>query len=113
MKRLLLALMCGAALLTGSNALSATEYHDYEFNQERMIVTQSVVYVASSFDGMDYITCYDHYGARLWNTAFASKIVSWKIQDDMLFVFSKAHTGHKTFLTCLNRWSGLAYWERP
>lgn len=109
MKYLWIALaLCMAAPVFADNRTS-----DYDFNQERMIVDQGMIFLISTFDREDGITAYDYYGNRLWETRFKSKILSWDVQPRLIFVFSKDRFGRSTFLNCLDRVTGIVLWERP
>lgn len=86
---------------------------DYNFQQDRMLVSSNAVFVISSFDTQDHITAYTHYGVRIWSAPFHAKIISWQMAGDFIFVFSKDRKGSSTYLTCLDRVSGELVWQRP
>ncbi len=86
---------------------------DYNFQQERMLLSSDAIFVISSFDTLDYITAYSYYGVRLWYVLFYAKILSWEIANDHIFVFSKDRAGHSTYLTCLDRYTGELIWQKP
>ncbi len=85
---------------------------DTRLEQERMIVESSFVYVASSFAEHDSICCHTHGGKMLWDLSFHSQVVSWDIQGDFLFVFSRSRHEEHVFLTCINKNNGTVLWER-
>lgn len=86
---------------------------DYEFNQERMIVDHGEIFLISTFKTQDGVTVYNFNGQRLWEVKFHAKIMSWNVQPDIIFVFSKDRDGHSTYLTCLDRFTGRCLWQRP
>lgn len=86
---------------------------DYDFQQERMLLSSNAVFVISTFDSEDHVTAYTYYGTRIWNAPFHAKILSWQLAGDFVFVFSKDRNGHKTYLTCIDRDSGALVWQRP
>lgn len=88
-------------------------YTDYGFEQERMVIDRGEIFIVSSFDSEDHLTVYDFLGNRLWDTTFHAKITSWKVVEDLVIVFSKSRAGHKTYLTCLDRFTGRLIWQRP
>lgn len=91
----------------------AVHFDDYDFEQERMKLTPEAIYIVSCFDSEDHLTAYTYYGVRLWDDPFFAKILSWEIVDDMVIVFSKDPSGHRTYLTCINRINGQMIWQRP
>ena len=86
---------------------------DYDFQQERMLLSHDTIYIISCFDSEDHITAYSYYGTRLWDAPFHAKILSWQLADDYIFVFSKSRQGVKTYLTCINSYNGAMIWQRP
>lgn len=106
-----------AAVLCTTSVINAEEpkslYTDYGFEQERMVIDRGEIFIVSSFDSEDHLTVYDFLGNRLWDTTFHAKITSWRVVDDLVIVFSKSRAGHKTYLTCLDRYSGRMIWQRP
>ena len=88
-------------------------FHDYGFEQERMIIDNGEIFIISSFDSEDGVTVYSVYGKRLWETKFHAKILSWEVVEDLVIVFSKDRNGHKTYLTCLDRYTGTLLWQKP
>jgi hypothetical protein len=110
-KAVLSAALVLAAMSTGLCAQDT--YRDYGFEQERMVIQDSEIYLVSSFDDQDHVTAYNFFGQRLWNRPFFSKIMSWEVHGELIMVFSKDRKGKKTYLTCLNRSNGYILWERP
>ena len=105
-------LVLGAFLSLGSFCY-ADNFRDYDFEQERMLLSEDGIYILSSFDNSDGLTAYSYFGTRLWETTFHAKVTSWKVVGEYVFVFSKHRSGYKTYLTCLNRYTGAVLWERP
>ncbi|MBA3602921.1 MAG: hypothetical protein H0W50_04620 [Parachlamydiaceae bacterium] len=111
---ILLGLMLSCAIETQvSAAPTAPAPKDYNFQQERMLLSSNAVFVISSFDTQDHITAYTYYGVRLWNAPFHAKILSWQQAGDYIFVFSKDRKGNSTYLTCMDKCSGELVWQRP
>lgn len=88
-------------------------FQDYEFNQDKMQLSPTGIYVLSSFENNDYITAYTYKGQLLWEAPFHAKVVSWKIAGDAIFVLSKSRNANKSYLTSLDKFSGLMLWQRP
>lgn len=107
MKKLLVFFLCL------SSFCFAERFKDYDFEQERMILAEDGIYIISSFEQSDGLTAYSYNGARLWETTFYAKIISWRIAGDGIVVFSKDRAAPKTYLSCLNRYTGVVLWERP
>lgn len=115
--KLLKKMLLTATVICSATALSADEpkslYTDYGFEQERMLIDRGDIFIISSFDSEDHLTVYDFLGNRIWDDSFHAKITSWRVVDDLVFVFSKSRAGHKTYLTCLDRYTGRMIWQRP
>jgi hypothetical protein len=107
---LLLGFLFSTSLVTQASLLPT---EDYDFQQERMKLTIDSVIVISSFDNQDHVTAYTFSGVRLWNAPFHAKILSWQIAGDFVFIFSKDRKGTKTYITCINRHTGVAIWQKP
>ncbi|MBA3239240.1 MAG: hypothetical protein H0T62_12955 [Parachlamydiaceae bacterium] len=93
--------------------ISAAPVTDYDFQQERMLLSSNAVFVISSLDSQDHITAYTYYGARIWNAPYHAKILSWQLAGNYIFVFSKDRKGNSTYLTCMDKDSGAQIWQRP
>jgi hypothetical protein len=91
----------------------SSKFSDYDFSQDRMIVSTTRIYVISSFETADHIAAYSHEGKLIWNAVFHAKIISWQIQGDQIFVFSKDRGGYQTYVTCVDRYTGTMKWQRP
>ena len=112
MKMKFMALILSCLLLTGASAVHAGDFKDYDFQQDKMLLASDAIFMISSFESSDFVSAYSYYGDVLWNKKFHAKIVSWQIANDTVFVFSKARSGYKTYITCLDRRSGNVIWER-
>lgn len=99
--------------LSVASFATAGEFKDYEFKQERMLLSSDSVYIISAFENEDHITAYSYYGSFKWDMKFNAKVVSWQVAGDYIFVFSKSRLGYTTYLTCLDRFNGGIIWERP
>lgn len=106
-------LSIGSFAVAAPNSTPTYQFLDYEFQQEKMCLTQDSVVAVSSFKNQDFITAYTFNGEKLWDASFHAKIVSWKIVSDYVFVFSKHRDGTKTYITCLDRHTGSVIWQRP
>jgi outer membrane protein assembly factor BamB len=110
MKKFILALF----LSTASLVCADSGYNsDYSFDQDRMMLAEDGIYLISSFEDSDKVTAYSYYGELLWDTSFHAKITSWQIAGNNVIVFSKHRSGYKTYITCLDRYSGRLLWQRP
>ncbi len=112
MKKIICSLFLAAFLLSGSQSF-AQPIRDFDFNQERMVISKNRVYLLSSFDVRDYITCYNFYGDLLWSVPFHAKIISWRMVGDNLIVFSKDRAGDATYITNMDAITGSLIWQRP
>ncbi len=95
-----------------ASIVSAEQFGDYNFAQERMRLASDGIYIISSFEDSDKVTAYGYNGDFLWDTSFFAKITSWEIAGNSIFIFSKHRSGYKTYLTCLDRYSGRMIWQR-
>lgn len=98
-------------LVCGS--ISASIFSDRDFEQNHMITTNYSILILSPFDERDHITAYSDYGTLLWDVSINPKVISWKMKDGLLYVFSKSRYLEKTYLHCIDPSTGLILWERP
>lgn len=105
-------LFVGAFLLVGASVSAAAVPN---FNQDHMITTNYSVIVHSAFDNTDHITSYSDYGTFQWDVTMNTKVISMKMKDGLLYVFSGARStfANKTYVTCIDPVSGIVIWERP
>lgn len=82
-------------------------------NQERLMVTSHNLMIVSSFTNEDHVTAYNDYGTLLWDVTFRTQVVSWKLKDGDLYVFTKSRYKDSTYLTCIDPVTGTIIWERP
>lgn len=85
------------------------------FGQEStdpLVVHQKNVSVISSFEMVDYFSTYSEMGMLLWEVPFGSKIESWKLTDEALFIFSRHRKGSACYLTCVHPDTGALIWEK-
>lgn len=107
-------LILSISLLTYGSAFAGSAYlSDRDFNQDRMITTSYSVMILSPFEDSDYIASYGDHGTLLWEISFNPKVMSWKMKDGLLYVFSKSRYLEKTYLHCIDPASGKILWERP
>lgn len=101
------------ALTLTCTGLSASLVKDQPFENDRMFATSDALFVVSSYENEDAITAYSYNGIRLWNAPFHAKILSWRMVDNYIFVFSKHRLGTRTYVTCLCALTGELVWQRP
>jgi hypothetical protein len=77
------------------------------------MTTNQNIMVVTSLEDEDHITAYSDNGIRLWDQTFYPKIISWKLKDGYLYVFSKSRLLSTTYLTCMNPMTGIIIWEKP
>lgn len=109
-------LFIAASLALGASAFGLEhkeELKDYDFTQERMLLAQDGIYLISTFENSDAITAYTYYGDLLWEKSFFAKIISWQVAGRNIFVFSKHRSGYKTYITCIDRFTGALIWQKP
>lgn len=111
MKFLSAALLSICLLACGS--ATAAVFSDRDFESNHMITTTYSVMVLSAFEEEDHITAYSDYGTLLWDVMVNPKIISWKMKDGLLYVFSKSRYLEKTYLHCIDPATGKIVWERP
>jgi outer membrane protein assembly factor BamB len=99
--------------LLGASSASAAHFSDRDFDQDHMITTNYSILILSAFEDEDHITAYSDYGTLLWDVTVHPKIISWKMKDGLLYVFSKSRYLEKTYLTCIDPATGYIIWERP
>lgn len=109
--KLLRALFVGALLLVGAEATAAVP----NFSQDHMITTNYSIIVHSPFDSTDHITSYSDYGTFQWDVTMNTKVISMKMKDGLLYIFSATRSSFntKTYLTCVDPITGIILWERP
>ena len=94
-------------------AVTAKTYDNYDFQQEQMIIDGSDIFVLSSLDTTDHISKLNKYGDLVWQADFNSKIISWRVTRQDIYVFSKDRVSTTTtHLTRLDRFTGAPIWER-
>lgn len=99
--------------LLGCGSAMAGTFSDRDFDQDHMITTNYSILILSAFENDDHITAYTDYGTLLWDVTVHPKVISWKIKDGLLYVFSKSRYLEKTYLTCIDPATGYTLWERP
>jgi hypothetical protein len=81
-------------------------------SSEKLGIYADSIYVISAFDEINYFTTYHSSGDVIWEVPFNSKIITWKIKEDLLFIFSQARDGLAYYLTCLHANEGSLMWEK-
>jgi outer membrane protein assembly factor BamB len=99
--------------LLGCGNATAAIFSDRNFDQDHMIPTNYSIMILSAFEDEDHITAYSDYGSLLWDVAINTKVISWKLKDGLLYVFSKSRYLEKTYLHCIDPTTGRVIWERP
>ncbi len=100
------------ALLLAFGTLNAAEDLLMEGPCENFIVHSDKIYTVAAFSELTYFTGYSLDGTPLWEAPFGSEILSWKIKDDQLLIFSIARNKAAYFLTCVDANQGTLVWER-
>lgn len=99
--------------LLGCGGATASIFSDRNFDQDHMLTTNYSVMILSAFEDEDHISAYSDYGSLLWNVSVNPKIISWRMKDGLLYVFSKSRYLEKTYLHCIDPATGKIIWERP
>jgi hypothetical protein len=103
----------GIALLLSIASLSFAEEVQMEgFSTEPMVAGSDRIHLFSAFEQVTYLTTYSYAGEALWEMPFNSQVLSWKIKENQLLVFSKARSGFIYFLSCIDERDGALVWER-
>ncbi len=80
---------------------------------DRLSVRKNHVYAISTFNEIDYFSVYSDSGAFAWEVPFNSAILSWKTNDEFVFIFSRSRTGLAYYVTCIEPLTGKILWEKP
>ena len=107
------ALLAISLIACGSTSLATAYFSDRDFDQERMIITNYSLILLSPCEDEDHLTAYTDNGTLLWDVSIFPKVMSWKLKNGMLYVFSKSRQFDKTYLTCIDPATGFILWERP
>lgn len=100
--------------LMGFGAVSANSFTERSFNQDHMITTNyNQVIILSTYNDEDHITSYSDYGNFQWDIRLSTKVISMKIKEGYLYIFSRSRYTDKTYLTCADASTGIVIWERP
>jgi len=94
------------------------------FPQASILLQDDMIYTASSFEEVDYLSTFSFTGDLLWEVPFKAKILtidthcSWIESDennektDYLFVLSQSRDELAFFLSCIYPATGELLWER-
>ncbi len=93
-------------------AAMATEGGQDGFHSEKMVLKGGRVYVVSSFEDTDYFCMYSQNGDFLGEVPFSTKIVSWKLEDDLLVIFTKDRDGKAYYLAAFEMKEGKVVWNK-
>ena len=77
---------------------------------EQMGIAFDQIYVVSPFGGVTYFTAYSLAGDMVWEIPFISKILSWKVKEGLVFIFSQDPDGLCYYLNCLDASDGKLLW---
>lgn len=99
--------------LLSAGAASASYDMNRQFNQDYMITTPYNVIVVSSFNDADFLTAFNEYGSLAWKVKIPRNVLSMKLKDGYLYVFSQHHYKESTTLSCIDPINGSILWERP
>jgi len=105
MKFLRTAILGIGLLCAGSVAASSKLENDH------ILTTDQNIIVHSSKGLKDVVTAITKYGTFGWDVEFKAAIVSMKIKDDALYVYSKGHYGDTSYLHCIELHSGHVLWH--
>ena len=83
------------------------------YSAEPLTIVQEKICVVSSFEQKDFFTVYSLEGMPLWEVSFSSKVISWRVENDRVHVFSKDRAGKAYYLSCFEIEKGGLQWERP
>lgn len=101
-----------AFLLSFASLNAAEELQMGGLSNENLVLHYDNILIVSSFEQITYLTSFTLAGDPVWEAPFHSEILTWKINNGLLFVFSKSRTGSRYFLTCLDAAEGKLLWER-
>lgn len=115
MKKAIVSMLACTLLTTLSAHEEEMQEKAYPMSQqaEGMCINNGEIFVVSSFTDADHLTAYTVNGVWIWNVKFTSKMISWQVFDHYIFVFTKDKYGRSTYITCLDRHTGLVIWQRP
>lgn len=105
-------ILLSSCLLSCASA-TAGLFSDRDFDQEHMLIGNHSILILSAYEEDDRLTAYTDYGKLLWEVTVNPKVISWKLKDGLLYVFSKSRYLEKTYLTCIDPVTGSILWERP
>lgn len=103
---------CLIALLLLFGTLNAAEQFQMDGPNQTCVVGLDKIYTVAAFDERTYFTAYSLDGNPIWEAPFSSEILSWKIKDGQLLIFSVARNKEAYFLTCVDANEGMLVWER-
>ncbi len=79
---------------------------------KELVVENEKIHAVCSFEQVDYFTTFSPQGEFLWEVPFAAKIVSWKKEEGLLVVLSKARNGLSYYLSSIDPMEGKIVWEK-
>lgn len=103
---------CLIPLLLSFGAIQAADELPIDSSNEDFVIDLDHIYTVSVFEEITYFTAYSLSGDPLWEAPFSSEILSWKVKEGQLFVFSMARNKAAYFLTCVDANAGTLMWER-
>ena len=77
-----------------------------------MEIHEGAIHVISSFEKVDYFTTYKLTGDMAWEQTFNSVILSWRIENESILIFSRDRAGLAYYLTCFQLKTGEFLWEK-
>ena len=107
MKRLLLGFLCIFSAVAKAEELKLSD-----FIPEKLMLDEKRLYIISSFEEIAYLTAYFHNGFPAWELNFNSKVISYEVKDEKMFIFSKDRNGKVYYLTCIDVNDGKVEWEK-
>lgn len=93
--------------------LNADEELQMNATCEGFVIGEQLIYTVSPFEDVTYFTAYSFFGECVWEIPFGLEILSWKIHEGQILIFSHAFNNTLYLLTCVDAVKGSILWERP
>lgn len=104
--------LLSVCLLGCTNVMAS--FSDQSFEQNQMIITDdsNKILILSAFENEDIVTSYSYFGNQEWQFTLESKVISWNVKRNRLYIFSKSRDLEVTYLHSLNLENGTVDWVR-
>ncbi len=103
------AILIGIGMTNRSDA----SFSDRNFEMDRMLSTYDTLLLLSPCEDKDFLSAYSYGGTHFWTISLYTKVISWTVKDNYLYVFSKSRYSDNTYLSCYNINTGYKVWEHP